>query len=237
MGSAVRWLCAMLSAETRRRRHRTHRVAPALRVICSTSTACRCTHYEERHVRVPDCIEFDAAAVPGLHWLPQTCAYRLRSEGRDLMWWHYLVSGDRETVHRAGISVRGRATSEAYVHPDDMESRIVHWIEPKTAERALMETTIAWIVVGVAGLGDARGSFLLTRWITNAWLRSLLRLLCGGVADAAVEYSGRRRAIRARVHRRVVRRCVPSRWQSASGADGARTGEPRRDHRVSSWSA
>jgi uncharacterized cysteine cluster protein YcgN (CxxCxxCC family) len=62
-----------------------------------------------------------------MHWLPQTCAYRLRSQGRDLMWWHYLVSGDRDTVHRAGISVRGRAMS----HPDDMESRIVHWIEPK----------------------------------------------------------------------------------------------------------
>lgn len=92
---------------------------------------CRCTHYDERHIRVPDCIEFDADAVAALHWLPQTCAYRLRAEGRDLMWWHYLVSGDRETVHRAGISVRGRAMSEAHVHPDDIENRIVHWIEPK----------------------------------------------------------------------------------------------------------
>ncbi|HTK97912.1 MAG TPA: YcgN family cysteine cluster protein [Pseudomonadales bacterium] len=108
------------------------------RIACTSVTChlldldtCRCTQYEERHVRVRDCIEFDAAAVPDLHWLPQTCAYRLRSEGRDLMWWHYLVSGDRDTVHRAGISVRGRAMSEAHVHPDDMESRILHWIEPK----------------------------------------------------------------------------------------------------------
>ena len=93
--------------------------------------SCRCTRYAQRHVRVPDCIEFDANAVGDLHWLPQTCAYRLRAEGRDLMWWHYLVSGDRETVHAAGISVRGRAVSEAHVHPDDIEDRIVHWIEPK----------------------------------------------------------------------------------------------------------
>ena len=108
------------------------------RIACTSVTChlldldtCRCTHYGERHVRVADCIEFDAAAVPDMHWLPKTCAYRLRSEGRDLMWWHYLVSGDRDTVHRAGMSVRGRAMSEAHVHPEDMESRIVHWIEPK----------------------------------------------------------------------------------------------------------
>jgi hypothetical protein len=41
-----------------------------------------------------------------------------------------------------------------------------------------METTLAWIVVGVAGLGTLVGLFLLTRWITNAWLRSLLLSLC-----------------------------------------------------------
>jgi uncharacterized cysteine cluster protein YcgN (CxxCxxCC family) len=97
--------------------------------------ACRCLHYDERHIRVPDCIEFDAAAVAGLYWLPETCAYRLRAEGRPLLWWHHLVSGDRETVHRAGISVRGRVMSEAYVHPSDIENRVVHWIEPKDKTR------------------------------------------------------------------------------------------------------
>ena len=97
--------------------------------------SCRCTKYPERHVLVPDCIEFDASAVDALHWLPETCAYRLRAEGRELPWWHHLVSGDRDTVHRAGISVRGRALSEAHVHPMDVENRIVHWIEPKEIGR------------------------------------------------------------------------------------------------------
>ncbi len=97
--------------------------------------SCRCTRYPQRHELVRDCIEFDAAAVSGLHWLPDTCAYRLRAEGRELPWWHYLVSGDRETVHRAGMSVRGRAISEAHVHPADVEDRIVHWIEPKGRSR------------------------------------------------------------------------------------------------------
>jgi uncharacterized protein len=97
--------------------------------------SCRCTHYPERHVRVPDCIEFDAAAVATLHWLPDTCAYRLRAEGRDLLPWHYLVSGDRNSVHAAGISVRGRAISEAHVHPDEIEAQVVRWIEPKQVGR------------------------------------------------------------------------------------------------------
>jgi hypothetical protein len=96
--------------------------------------ACRCTHYAQRHDRVPDCIEFDADSAATLPWLPQTCAYRLRAEGRELLWWHYLVSGDRETVHSAGISVRGRAMSEAHVHPDEIETRVIHWLEPKRSE-------------------------------------------------------------------------------------------------------
>jgi uncharacterized cysteine cluster protein YcgN (CxxCxxCC family) len=97
--------------------------------------SCRCTHYDERHARVPDCIEFDAAAVAKLYWLPETCAYRLRSEGRELPAWHYLVSGDRNTVHAAGISVQGRALCETHVHPQDIESHIVRWVEPKQNDR------------------------------------------------------------------------------------------------------
>jgi hypothetical protein len=41
-----------------------------------------------------------------------------------------------------------------------------------------MEATIAWIVVAVAGLGTLVGLFLLTRWITNGWLRWLVLTLC-----------------------------------------------------------
>ena len=62
-----------------------------------------------------------------LNWLPSTCAYRLVDEGRDLYWWHYLVSGDRETVHQAGISVRGRVISEDEAGPP--EEHIIDWID------------------------------------------------------------------------------------------------------------
>ena len=50
--------------------------------------------------------------VGRLDWLPETCAYRLRAAGKPLPGWHYLISGDRETVHEAGQSTRGWTVSE-----------------------------------------------------------------------------------------------------------------------------
>ncbi len=62
-----------------------------------------------------------------MSWLPPTCAYRLVGEGRDLYWWHPLVSGDRESVHAAGISVRGRSVCEDGLALEDFENYIVDW--------------------------------------------------------------------------------------------------------------
>ena len=88
---------------------------------------CRCTDYANRKRFVPDCVVLTPSTVARLAWLPSSCAYRLISEGRDLEWWHPLVSGDPETVHRAGVSVRGRAVPEAVA--GDLEDHIVHWPE------------------------------------------------------------------------------------------------------------
>ena len=66
-------------------------------------------------------------AIGKLSWLPSSCAYRLVEEGRDLYWWHPLVSGDLETVHLAGVSVRNKAISEKIPH--DLEARVVTWPE------------------------------------------------------------------------------------------------------------
>lgn len=90
---------------------------------------CRCTHYPERHELVKDCIELDAATADRLTWLPKTCAYRLVAEGKDLMPWHHLKSGNRNTVHEAGVSVRGRVIARQHVHVDDEPNYIVKWVE------------------------------------------------------------------------------------------------------------
>ncbi len=80
---------------------------------------CRCRDYRRRTERVPECLVLSVATLPRADWLPETCAYRRLLAGEHLSWWHPLVSGDRETVHQAGVSVRGLALSEEDVHPGD----------------------------------------------------------------------------------------------------------------------
>ena len=88
--------------------------------IHATNVACklldlhsgRCTNYRGRRAFVPDCVRLTAGTVDKLGWLPSTCAYRLRAEDKPLPDWHPLISGDPETVHRAGISIRGWTISE-----------------------------------------------------------------------------------------------------------------------------
>ncbi len=89
---------------------------------------CRCTDYAHRQAKVKDCVRLTPRNVRRLSWLPPTCGYRLVAEGRDLYWWHPLVSGDPETVHEAGVSVRGRvAASEKDVPDERLEDFIVSW--------------------------------------------------------------------------------------------------------------
>jgi len=90
---------------------------------------CRCSDYANRSVLVPNCIRLEMGNVHDLDWLPSTCAYRLRAHGQPLPDWHPLVSGDAGTVHRAGISIRGRSLSDEYVHPDGYDEHIVNWVE------------------------------------------------------------------------------------------------------------
>jgi uncharacterized protein len=106
------------------------------------SQACRCRNYENRQALVPDCVRLSPAAVRTLSWLPPTCAYRLLSEGRDLYWWHPLVSGDPETVHAAGISVRDRVAGpeEDFTLRELLEHTVIWPLEetaPDIAESSL----------------------------------------------------------------------------------------------------
>jgi len=101
--------------------------------LAHTNVACRlldlhsarCTDYARRHRKVPDCVSLTPATVREIDWLPPTCGYRRLAEGKDLAWWHPLVSGDPNTVHEAGISVRGRAISERKAGP--LEHHLAEW--------------------------------------------------------------------------------------------------------------
>ena len=90
--------------------------------------SCRCRDYANRQKKVSDCVRLTPRSVRRIVWLPPTCAYRLVADGRDLYWWHPLVSGDPDSVHAAGISVRGRIKySEKDVPDDKLEEHIVSW--------------------------------------------------------------------------------------------------------------
>ena len=73
---------------------------------------CACTNYPGRQKIVPDCIKLTPHNIETLPWMPLSCAYRRLHEGKDLPTWHPLVTGDPESPHRAGVSVRGRTINE-----------------------------------------------------------------------------------------------------------------------------
>jgi uncharacterized cysteine cluster protein YcgN (CxxCxxCC family) len=103
-------------------------------VVCRYMDAdtCHCGCYAERSQRVPDCLVLTPDLLARLTWLPDTCAYRLLAEGKDLPGWHPLVSHDPHSVHTAGISVRGKVVPETCVHPDELVANIIHFdqVEP-----------------------------------------------------------------------------------------------------------
>ena len=103
----------------------------------------RCADYGHRTRRVKDCLKLDPENAGALKWLPPTCAYRLIADGEDLPDWHPLVSGRKESVAEAGISVLGRVPMlETGMTPDDLMERIVSWPAkvPKTAKKRASRT-------------------------------------------------------------------------------------------------
>ncbi len=98
-------------------------------VVCKLfdAGACSCTDYANRSKKVPDCVTLTPGNVSQLGWMPQTCAYRLVANGEDLPEWHHLVSGSRQTIHDAGMSVQDAVISEIHVTEEEQTQRIVIW--------------------------------------------------------------------------------------------------------------
>nr|WP_281403148.1 YcgN family cysteine cluster protein [Sulfitobacter aestuariivivens] len=98
------------------------------RIACRLldDATCLCAHYQNRHQFVPDCIVLTPDTIAGhMYWLPETCAYRLIFQKNPLPDWHPLISGSPESVHRAGISVRGQTVSEFDTPFEEWEDHII----------------------------------------------------------------------------------------------------------------
>jgi len=90
---------------------------------------CQCTDYPRRSERMPTCVQLNPGMLSEIHWLPRTCAYRRALQGEDLQTWHPLISGVAESVHLAGISIRGRMLPETDEKLNHLEEYIIDWIE------------------------------------------------------------------------------------------------------------
>lgn len=86
---------------------------------------CKCERYAERSTLVPTCLTLDNQLIHELKWMPETCAYRLLAEEKDLPDWHPLVSGDAESVHRSGNSVRAKVVSARDIEEDDLIDYVI----------------------------------------------------------------------------------------------------------------
>jgi hypothetical protein len=84
-------------------------------------STCRCMIYEDRSKIQPDCKNLSPITFRRIKKLPYSCAYRSLVEGRELEWWHPLVSGDPDTVHTAGISVQGKVVTGEHVNLDQLD--------------------------------------------------------------------------------------------------------------------
>ncbi|MDP1930311.1 MAG: YcgN family cysteine cluster protein [Gammaproteobacteria bacterium] len=101
------------------------------RVVCKylVQDSCTCKAYGRRQKLVPECLVLDKDILGKLHWIPDTCAYRLRLDNKPLEAWHPLLTGSRIAMEAEGISVRGKVISEEYVHEHGLEEHIIRWVK------------------------------------------------------------------------------------------------------------
>ena len=106
-----------------------------------TDVACRlldcesgyCSNYADRQQYVPDCVSLTYDKLVDMMWLPSNCAYKRLYLGQDLPEWHLLITEDavatQHGMRAAGVGVAGRCISEVGVGEEELEERVVTWIE------------------------------------------------------------------------------------------------------------
>ena len=101
--------------------------------IAETNVACKlldtgtaqCRDYRHRKAFVPDCLRLTPKLVKNVPWLPASCAYVRRAEGKSLPDWHHLLTGSRDAMMEAGASIAGRCVSETIAGP--LEHHVIDW--------------------------------------------------------------------------------------------------------------
>ena len=93
-----------------------------------------CQHYDTRQEHVPDCIQLTIENLPQMMWLPSHCAYKRLYKGQGLPSWHLLLTQDavatQQQMRAANVGVAGRCVSEIGMSDEEMETRVVNWVNP-----------------------------------------------------------------------------------------------------------
>lgn len=87
---------------------------------------CRCMDYSLRKQLVSGCLILTPETLDyAKDWMPQSCAYRRLAEGKSLPEWHPLLTGDPDSVHKAGASLKGQTIPEYEVDEDDWPDHVI----------------------------------------------------------------------------------------------------------------
>ena len=96
-------------------------------VVCrylDTESGC-CGVYPDRAEKKPECFVIERDRAEHYSWLPKTCAYRLRFEGKPLPDWHPLISHSRTAMIDAEIAVTNWCISEDQVDEQSLAERVL----------------------------------------------------------------------------------------------------------------
>jgi len=102
-----------------------HYTNVSCKLLCEKSASCK--DYENRKSIVPDCIILSPDNLKDLKWMPETCAYKLLNEGKNLPYWHPLLSGNDKEIVKSGNSVKNRVTNENEIKIKNLPDYIFNW--------------------------------------------------------------------------------------------------------------
>ena len=102
-----------------------HYTNVSCKLLCEKSASCK--NYENRKSIVPDCIILSPDNLKDLKWMPETCAYKLLNEGKELPYWHPLLSGNDKEIVNSGNSVKNKVTNENIIKIKDLPDYIFNW--------------------------------------------------------------------------------------------------------------